>query len=106
MTVIQPWAMRPALDVSTTYTASSKATPTGPSPEAVGRQFEQLLVRQLLAQVRSESLSGDDASGPSAGYLQLADDQMAATIASVGGLGLGASMRTWMKGMAAYQNAQ
>jgi len=105
MTVIQPWNMRPVLDVSPTSATASKATPSGPTPEAIGRQFEQLLVRQLLAQVRSESLSGEEPAGSSAGYLQLADDQMAATIASVGGLGMGDSMRRWMKGMDAYRNA-
>lgn len=105
MSVIQPWAMRPTVDVNLTAASASRPTPAGSAPDAIGRQFEQLLVRQLLAQVRSESLSGDDAPSSSAGYLQLADDQLAATIASVGGLGLGASLGRWMKGIAAYQNA-
>jgi len=105
MSVIQPWAMRPTVDVNPTAIAAPKVTAVGAAPDAIGRQFEQLLVRQLLAQVRSESLSGDEAPSTSAGYLQLADDQLAATIASVGGLGLGASLGRWMKGVAAYQNA-
>jgi len=105
MSVIQPWAMRPSVDVNPTAISAPKATATGAAPDAIGRQFEQLLVRQLLAQVRSESLSGEEAPSPSVGYLQLADDQLAATIASVGGLGLGASLGRWMKGIAAYQNA-
>lgn len=49
--------------------------------------FENVLLREWLRQVRSTSLSGE---GPSsgAGYLEMADDQMASFIARQGGLGL------------------
>jgi Rod binding domain-containing protein len=90
-------------------TASSGAgAPVGKdrSAEALSRQFEQLLVRQMLSQMRSTSLSGDEqGGGPSAAYLQMADDHLAGIVASVGGLGLGHSVRRWMQGVQAYQNA-
>lgn len=76
------------------------------SAEALSRQFEQLLVRQMLSQMRSTSLSGDEqGASPSAGYLQMADDHLAGIVASVGGLGLGHSVRRWMQGAQAYQAA-
>ena len=74
--------------------------------DAVASQFEQLLLRQMLSQMRASSFNAEeDAQKPSAGYLQMADDQLAATIASVGGLGLGNTVRRWMKGVQAYQTA-
>lgn len=76
------------------------------STEALSRQFEQLLVRQMLSQMRATSLSGEEqGAGPSAGYLQMADDHLAGIVASVGGLGLGTSVRRWMQGVQAYQAA-
>lgn len=56
-------------------------------------QFEQLLVRQLLTQVRASGL-GEASDGPLAvsGYQPIADDHLAQLIASVGGLGLGAAL--------------
>lgn len=56
-------------------------------------QFEQLLVRQLLTQVRASSFS-ESGDGPLAasGYQAIADDHLAKLIASVGGLGLGAAL--------------
>ena len=90
-------------------TASSgvgAAVGTDRGAEALSRQFEQLLVRQMLSQMRSTSLSGDEpGASPSAGYLQMADDHLAGIVASVGGLGLGHSVRRWMQGVQAYQAA-
>jgi Rod binding domain-containing protein len=49
--------------------------------------FESVLMREWLRQVRSTSLSGEDhAAG--GGYLEMADDQMAAFISRQGGMGL------------------
>jgi Rod binding domain-containing protein len=76
------------------------------SAEALSRQFEQLLVRQMLSQMRATSLGGDaPGAGPSAGYLQMADDHLAGIVASVGGLGLGQSVRRWVQGVQAYRAA-
>ncbi len=108
--VIQPWALsRPATTATAGMTPSSRTGLPGaadPSADGLARQFEQLLLRQMLSQMRSTSLSGDDAAqGPSAGYLQMADDQLAGVIASAGGLGLGSTVRRWMQGAQAYQAA-
>ncbi|WP_439114073.1 hypothetical protein [Hydrogenophaga sp.] len=76
-----------------------RAAPAVAVPGAAGTkapltsQFEQLLVRQLLTQVRASGLSpaGEGASAVS-GYQAIADDHLAQLIASVGGLGLGAAL--------------
>ena len=109
--VIQPWALsRPATAAAGLPPSSGPGA--GPSRAADGgadglaRQFEQLLLRQMLSQMRSTSLSGDEqAQGPSAGYLQMADDQLAGIVAAAGGLGLGSTVRRWMQGVQAYQAA-
>jgi Rod binding domain-containing protein len=96
---------RPGMGLTT---SSGAGAPVGKdrSVEALSRQFEQLLVRQMLSQMRSTSLSGDEqGGGPSAAYLQMADDHLAGIVASVGGLGLGHSVRRWMQGVQAYQDA-
>jgi len=49
--------------------------------------FESVLLREWLRQVRSTSLSGEERSA-SGGYLEMADDQMAAFISRQGGMGL------------------
>jgi Rod binding domain-containing protein len=96
---------RPAVAL-TAPTGAGAAVSTDRSAEALSRQFEQLLVRQMLSQMRSTSLSGDEpGASPSAGYLQMADDHLAGIVASVGGLGLGHSVRRWMQGAQAYQAA-
>jgi Rod binding domain-containing protein len=56
---------------------------------ALTSQFEQLLVRQLLTQVRASGLSDGDQSSSAASYQAIADDHLARLVASVGGLGLG-----------------
>lgn len=90
----------------------AQRAPAVPVPGAAGTQapltsqFEQLLVRQLLTQVRATGLSpaGD---GPSAvsGYQAIADDHLAQLIASVGGLGLGAALAQTLAGPAATPGA-
>ncbi|MDM7942430.1 MAG: hypothetical protein QUV35_07360 [Hydrogenophaga sp.] len=69
---------------------------------ALTSQFEQLLVRQLLTQVRASSFS-EAGEGPLAasGYQAIADDHLAQLIASRGGLGLGAALAKTLAGAAA-----
>ncbi|MDH4391760.1 MAG: hypothetical protein QE285_10115 [Aquabacterium sp.] len=99
-TTIQPWGLDRG---AVTGTGAGPAT-SAKGADDLARQFEQLLVRQLLTQVRASALSQDgDSNSPSAGYLQMADDQLASIVAGVGGLGLGASVRRWMQGTQAYQ---
>jgi|GEM_PF-1607855 len=98
-----PVAM-PAASGLSVRQADALARPSASGLDGAARQFEQLLVRQLLSQLRRASLDGNaDAPRPSEGYLQLADDHLAATVAAVGGLGLAASARRWMQGMQAYR---
>ena len=94
MNPITPW------DVSRTPVAAGTAVRS--AADGAG-QFETLLLRQWLTQVRASSLGEDNA--PSAGYLQMADDQLAALVASVGGLGLAASLRRAQQGSLAYAAA-
>lgn len=72
---------------------------TGAQTPALTSQFEQLLVRQLLTQVRASSFS-EAGEGPLAasGYQAIADDHLAQLIASVGGLGLGAALTQTLAG--------
>jgi len=99
-TTIQPWG----LDRAAVTGGSGAPATAAKGADDLARQFEQLLVRQLLTQVRASALAQDgDANSPSAGYLQMADDQLASIVAGVGGLGLGASVRRWMQGSQAYQ---
>ncbi len=49
--------------------------------------FESVLMREWLQQVRNTSLSGEDPSA-GRGYLEMADDQMAAFVSRQGGMGL------------------
>ena len=67
---------------------------------ALTSQFEELLVRQLLAQVRASGLSDGDQSSSAASYQAIADDHLARLIASVGGLGLGAALSKTLAGSA------
>ena len=95
--VIQPWAMNQKIPVN-----GANNVKNGPD---VASQFEQVLLRQYLTQIRSAgaSLNPETASSPSTGYLQLADDHLASVIAASGGLGLGNSLRRWLKATEAYQ---
>lgn len=69
-----------------------------------GMQFEQLLLRQTLQQLRRSSLDASPAS-PVAGYVDMADDHLAAVLAAGGGLGIAASVDRWTRGIQAYRAA-
>lgn len=57
---------------------------------AVG--FEAVLMRQWLQEVRKSSLTQDNST--SSGYLEMADDQMAAMLSKNGGMGLAKQLST------------
>lgn len=84
------------------FDAPMPARITATGTPALTSQFEQLLVRQLLTQVRASSLS-EAGEGPLAasGYQAIADDHLAQLIASRGGLGLGAALAQKLAGAAA-----
>ena len=59
------------------------------------QEFEAVLLRQLLKEVRSSSLvSGNQGSNST--YLQMADEQLANQLASQGGFGFGKAMADQM----------
>ena len=94
--VIQPWAMSQKIPVN-----GASNVKTGPD---VASQFEQVLLRQYLTQIRASGASlNPETASPSTGYLQMADDHLASVIAASGGLGLGNSLRRWLKATEAYQ---
>jgi Rod binding domain-containing protein len=94
--VIQPWAMSQKIPVN-----GANNVKNGPD---VASQFEQVLLRQYLSQVRAAGASlNPETASPSTGYLQMADDHLASVIAASGGLGLGNSLRRWLKATEAYQ---
>lgn len=53
-------------------------------------EFERILLRQMLREVRSGSLV--ESSTESQSYMELADDRMAEFMTQAGGLGLGKAM--------------
>ena len=59
------------------------------------QDFEAVLLRQLLREVRSSSLS-DSSKSSNSTYLQMADEQLANQLAAQGGFGFGKSMAEQM----------
>jgi Rod binding domain-containing protein len=76
-----PWDLTPV---------ASQLGPQGRDDKATMKKaaagFEAILMRQWLQEVRKSSLFEE--GGTSAGYLEMADDQMAAMLSRNGGLGL------------------
>jgi Rod binding domain-containing protein len=59
------------------------------------QEFEAVLLRQLLKEVRSSSLA-DPNKGSNSTYLDMADEQLANQLASQGGFGFGKAMADQM----------
>ena len=59
------------------------------------QDFEAVLLRQMLKEVRSSSLS-DSKRGSSSTYLDMADEQLANQLAAQGGFGFGKAMADQM----------
>jgi Rod binding domain-containing protein len=59
------------------------------------QEFEAVLLRQLLREVRASSMV-DASKGSSSAYLEMADEQLANQMASQGGFGFGAAMANQM----------
>ena len=76
-----PWDFKPVTSQVGPKVRDDKATM---EKAAVG--FEAVLMRQWLQEVRKSSLTQENS--PSSGYLEMADDQMAAMLSRNGGLGL------------------
>ena len=59
------------------------------------QEFEAVLLRQLLREVRSSSMV-DSSKGINSAYLQMADEQLANQLVSQGGFGFGKAMADQM----------
>ena len=59
------------------------------------QDFEALLLRQMLKEIRSSALA-DSNKGSNSTYLDLADEQLANQVASQGGFGFGKAMADQM----------
>ena len=59
------------------------------------QEFEAVLLRQLLREVRASSMV-DAAKGSNSAYLQMADEQLANQLVSQGGFGFGKAMADQM----------
>ena len=59
------------------------------------QEFEAVLLRQMLRELRSSSLS-DASKSSNSNYLEMADEQMANNLAAQGGFGFGSAMAKQM----------
>jgi Rod binding domain-containing protein len=83
-----PWE----LSSSKANNANASATKTVQQQVAdAARGFETVLVRQMLSEMRNSPLNPDQ-TGANNGYMEMVDDQMAATITSGKGLGFATKM--------------
>ena len=84
--------MEPSMAVSSTAHAPLPASPRKDSPENIAdtaRQFEGLLIAQMLKSARESSSSGfgtDDHASDS--VVEMAEQQLSSVLSSGGGLGL------------------
>lgn len=87
MITTSPWDFTPV---------TSQVGPQGRDDKAMIKKaavgFEAVLMRQWLQVVRKSSLSSEDSI--SSGYLEMADDQMAAMLSKNGGMGLAKQLST------------
>ncbi len=87
MITTSPWDFTPVASQMGPQGRDDKATL---KKAAVG--FEAVLMRQWLQEVRKSSLTSEDST--SSGYLEMADDQMAAMLSKNGGMGLAKQLST------------
>ena len=89
-----------SLVVSSLVSAKPLSVPVADSEQVKkikqsAQEFEAVLLRQLLKEVRSSSLVNGN-QGSSSTYLQMADEQLANQLASQGGFGFGKAMADQM----------
>ena len=60
------------------------------------QEFEAVLLRQMMREIRNSAFSESSKGGSNATYLNLADEQLANTMAAQGGFGFGKAMATQM----------
>ena len=60
------------------------------------QDFEAVLLRQMMREIRNSALSEASKGGSNAAYLSLADEQLANNMAAQGGFGFGKAMAQQM----------
>ena len=60
------------------------------------QDFEAVLLRQMMREIRNSAFSESNKGGSNAAYLSLADEQMANNMAAQGGFGFGKAMAEQM----------
>lgn len=60
------------------------------------QEFEAVLLRQMMRELRNSTFSESSKGGSNATYLSLADEQLANNMAAQGGLGFGKAMAQQM----------
>ena len=60
------------------------------------QEFEAVLLRQMMREMRNSVFSESNKGGSNAAYLSLADEQLANNMASQGGFGFGKAMANQM----------
>lgn len=86
--------------ISGLVSAKPMAAPAADSAQVkkikqTAQEFEAVLLRQMLRELRSSSLSDANKSSNS-NYLEMADEQMANNLAAQGGFGFGSAMAKQM----------
>lgn len=71
-------------------------TPQVQKIKQTAQDFEAVLLRQMMREIRNSAFSESNKGGSNAAYLSLADEQMANNMAAQGGFGFGKAMATQM----------
>jgi Rod binding domain-containing protein len=82
---------------------SAKPLPNGAEDSAqikkikqTAQDFEAVLLRQMMREIRNSAFSETSKGGSNAAYLSLADEQLANNMAAQGGFGFGKAMAQQM----------
>ena len=71
-------------------------TPQIQKIKQTAQDFEAVLLRQMMREIRNSAFSESSKGGSNAAYLSLADEQMANNMAAQGGFGFGKAMADQM----------
>ena len=71
-------------------------TPQIQKIKQTAQDFEAVLLRQMMREIRNSAFSESSKGGSNATYLSLADEQLANTMAAQGGFGFGKAMADQM----------
>ena len=71
-------------------------TPQIQKIKQTAQDFEAVLLRQMMREIRNSAFSESSKGGSNAAYLSLADEQLANSMAAQGGFGFGKAMAQQM----------